>query len=79
MSGSGPSYSVVSAPEAALPSFSAYVVVPLFFSIAVTNGEPLPALPGYGPLPPANSPFSMSASTSGAVPGQEPNQHRLPK
>ena len=63
----------------ALPSFSAYVVVPLFFSIAVTNCEPLPMLLGSGPLAPANNPFSMSASTNGAVPEQEPNQHRLPK
>src|SRR3984957_7205840 len=79
MLGKGPSYSVVSPPESALPSFSAYVVVPLFFSIAVTNGEPLPLLPGSEPLPPENSPFSMSASTHGPVPVQGVNQHRLPK
>ena len=36
-------------------------------------------LAGVEPLPPENSPFSMSASTHGPVPPQGANQHRLPK
>ena len=53
--------------------------MPLFFSMAVTNVLELPRLPGSEPLPPAKSPFSMSAWSQGPDPVQGVNQHSVPK
>src|SRR5580698_11659931 len=79
MSGSGPSYSEVNPPDCALPSSIWYVVVPLLFSTAVTKVLELPTLPVSEPLPPENSPFSMSATTQGPAPLHGENQHSVPK
>ena len=79
MSGSGPLYSVFRPPDWASPSLIAYVVVPLLFTIAVTNGLALPLLAGSEPLAPANRPFSRSAWTHGPDPVHGANQHSVPK
>lgn len=65
-------------PDWALPPLIAYVVVPLFFSIAVTYSLEMPVLPEYEPFAPKNRPFSRSASTHGPEPVHE-NQHSVPK
>ena len=77
--GSGPLYSVFTPPDCALASLIAYDVVPLLFTIAVTNGLELPLLAGSEPLPPANRPFSRSAWTQGPDPVHGENQHSVPK
>src|SRR5579875_1523119 len=83
--GKGPLYQVVSPPDCALPPLMAYVVVPLFLTMAVTKVLLLPRLFGLLPLPPANSPFSISAMTHGPDPAQGgpattyPNQQSVPK
>ena len=79
MVGSDPLYQVVSPPESALPPLIAYVLVPLFFTRAVTNVLLLPALFGLLPLPPPNRPFSRSACTHGPLPLHVGNQHKVPK
>jgi len=53
----------------------AYVLVPLFFSVAVTNSEPRPVFALHEPLPPAKRPFSRSACAHGPEPEQGENQH----
>src|SRR5579875_2786619 len=70
--GKGPLYQVVSPPDCALPPLMAYVVVPLFLTMAVTKVLLLPRLFGLLPLPPANSPFSISAMTQGPEPAERP-------
>src|SRR5262249_32966587 len=79
--GSAPEYRVASPPDWALPSLSAKKLVPLFFSIAVTNGARLPVLDVLVLCPTLdwNRPFSRSACTQGPLPLQGLNQHSVPK
>src|SRR5262245_60351453 len=79
MLGSAPLYSVINEPDWELPSLMAYVVVPLFFSIAVTKVLELPLLLVSEPLPPANRPCSRSPWTQGPGPEHGGNQHSVPK
>src|SRR5581483_6748616 len=75
MSGRAPAHHVLRPLPWELPPFSAYVVCPLFFSIAVTNSLLFPALAVFAPLPPWNRPFSMSASTQGPLPVHGEKKH----
>src|SRR5215475_1655788 len=77
--GSAPFHHVVSPPDWALPPFNAYVVWPLFFSIAVTYVLLLPRFAVLAPLPPMNRPFSMSASTHGPDPLHGAKPHAVPR
>src|SRR6201999_3214080 len=65
--------------ESEMPPFRAYVVCPLFFSIAVTKLLLLPSLAVFGPLPAEDRPFSMSASTHGPEPVQGAKKHSVPR
>src|SRR5215469_179444 len=68
--GSGPLYQVVREPAWALLPLSANLVLPLFFSKAVTNVLELPLLDVSVPLSLWNRPFSRSACTHGPLPVQ---------
>ncbi|GAA2186624.1 hypothetical protein GCM10009848_20700 [Micromonospora lupini] len=55
-------------------------VVPLFFSVAVTNLLVKGRWFGFHELlPPGNRPHSRSACTHGPLPEQPPNQQLVPK
>ncbi len=63
-------------PDWALLPLIANRVVPLFFSVAVTNLWGKARWLGFHAwLPPGNRPHSRSAWTQGPVPEQPPNQH----
>src|SRR4051812_20660119 len=78
--GSGPENVVVRPPAVALPYLRAKLLVPLFFSHALTNGKCTPWLLEslLEPVLVWYIPFSRSASTHGPVPTQPPNQHAVP-
>src|SRR6185437_8023729 len=78
--GSGPENGVVRPPLLPLPYLRVKLVVPLFFSQALTNGKCTPELFGslLEPLLVWYMPFSRSASTQGPAPTQLPNQQAVP-
>src|SRR5690348_5595081 len=78
--GSGPENGVVNPPLLALPYLRVKLLVPLFFSQALTNGKCTPELFGslLEPVLVWYMPFSRSASTHGPLPTQLPNQQAVP-
>ena len=70
---------MVRPPLVALPYLRVKLLVPLFFSQALTNGKFTPGLLALlGPVLVLYMPFSRSASTHGPGPVHPPNQQALP-